>query len=468
MRSMSIALPVKLLLHDDDRVRTSHRVLTALGAMGALLVVYGAWQISRWTPASRPVIGDVFFYPVSVAAVWTSWRAAGRCRGWPKVRRAWLFFAAAAGAYLIGDIAQTIFEFLGAEPSPSLGRRLLSELLPPDARRHPLLPCASPEHGRARPRGPRSRGRRTRGLGGRRLCRSRADRLLGAENLAQAAASVAYPVGDMVLLVGLGSLLLHGSAPSSRRALQLVGVGLTFYVVADLAFGYVSLHAGYKGGDPLDTLWMVAIAVMAIAATFQAHIPAPEQIEARTEGISWLPYTAIAFGLSVLMFSDRHDPLFPGLTMTMIAMLLVGLVCVRQFLAQRDLLGVQGQLRHLGLHDALTELPNRLLVTDRAAHLLTRTRRTAQPVAALLIDLDGFKHVNDTLRSRRRRRAAAGRRRTARRGRARRRHGRAARRRRVRRALDRAARAVAAALSRSASLDGAPRSRSALGADAEP
>jgi diguanylate cyclase (GGDEF)-like protein len=55
-----------------------------------------------------------------------------------------------------------------------------------------------------------------------------------------------------------------------------------------------------------------------------------------------------------------------------------------------------GQLRHQALHDALTGLPNRVLALDRAEQMLARSRRSNTPVAALYIDIDGFKHVNDT------------------------------------------------------------------------
>ncbi|HTA36089.1 MAG TPA: EAL domain-containing protein [Solirubrobacteraceae bacterium] len=55
-----------------------------------------------------------------------------------------------------------------------------------------------------------------------------------------------------------------------------------------------------------------------------------------------------------------------------------------------------GELRHQALHDALTGLPNRLLALDRAEQMLARAQRTQSPIAALYIDLDGFKHVNDT------------------------------------------------------------------------
>jgi diguanylate cyclase (GGDEF)-like protein len=56
------------------------------------------------------------------------------------------------------------------------------------------------------------------------------------------------------------------------------------------------------------------------------------------------------------------------------------------------------ELSHLALHDALTGLPNRALVLDRAEQMLARVERQPGSVAgALFIDIDGFKHVNDKL-----------------------------------------------------------------------
>jgi diguanylate cyclase (GGDEF)-like protein len=55
------------------------------------------------------------------------------------------------------------------------------------------------------------------------------------------------------------------------------------------------------------------------------------------------------------------------------------------------------QIRHQSLHDPLTGLPNRTLVNDRAEQMLHRARRSGAPIAALFIDLDGFKEINDTL-----------------------------------------------------------------------
>jgi diguanylate cyclase (GGDEF)-like protein/PAS domain S-box-containing protein len=54
-------------------------------------------------------------------------------------------------------------------------------------------------------------------------------------------------------------------------------------------------------------------------------------------------------------------------------------------------------LRHLALHDSLTGLPNRSLLQDRVATSLAAARRTGQSVALLVMDLDQFKEINDTL-----------------------------------------------------------------------
>ena len=55
------------------------------------------------------------------------------------------------------------------------------------------------------------------------------------------------------------------------------------------------------------------------------------------------------------------------------------------------------RMAHLAHYDALTDLPNRVLLHDRAQHAIAQARRSGETLAVMYLDLDGFKDVNDTL-----------------------------------------------------------------------
>jgi diguanylate cyclase (GGDEF)-like protein/PAS domain S-box-containing protein len=55
------------------------------------------------------------------------------------------------------------------------------------------------------------------------------------------------------------------------------------------------------------------------------------------------------------------------------------------------------RLRHMATHDALTELPNRLLLSDRIRMVIAHARRSGQGFSVATVGLDGFKKVNDGL-----------------------------------------------------------------------
>ena len=71
------------------------------------------------------------------------------------------------------------------------------------------------------------------------------------------------------------------------------------------------------------------------------------------------------------------------------------LVLIIEDITERKAL--EAQLRHRSLHDPLTGLPNRLLFHDRLRHALDRGHREKTPTCVLIIDLDGFKVINDEL-----------------------------------------------------------------------
>ena len=63
----------------------------------------------------------------------------------------------------------------------------------------------------------------------------------------------------------------------------------------------------------------------------------------------------------------------------------------------KELASLNQELEHQALHDALTELPNRLLLQDRMHQALLSAKRDHHQIALLITDLDRFKEINDTL-----------------------------------------------------------------------
>ncbi|HYB24634.1 MAG TPA: diguanylate cyclase, partial [Solirubrobacteraceae bacterium] len=298
--------------------------------------------------------------------------------------------AVASGLYLAGDVAQTIYELQGPLPFPSVADGLYLSF-------YPVMLCGLLRFSASQA----DRAARMRlmldlavvAFGGGMLVMyvvlGPTLRQVGPDPLSNVV-SVAYPVGDMILLVGLGSVLVRLTGVSSARALQFMAAGLMFYVAADLTYGYIQLHSTYQGGDPVDSLWMVAIALTAVAGAAQAR-PSASTIVAddvrRTA--SWAPYVAVAVGFGLLIIDHRD------LTLTLAAVGLATLVSARQLLAQSDLVHLQRLARYQSLHDALTGLPNRRrLISDLRAALAYAD--AGEPRTLAIFDLDGFKTYNDT------------------------------------------------------------------------
>jgi len=66
-------------------------------------------------------------------------------------------------------------------------------------------------------------------------------------------------------------------------------------------------------------------------------------------------------------------------------------------LAENALREQQSRLNYMAFHDSLTGLPNRSLFYDRIYHGLARARRSNSKVALMLLDIDRFKNINDSL-----------------------------------------------------------------------
>ena len=102
--------------------------------------------------------------------------------------------------------------------------------------------------------------------------------------------------------------------------------------------------------------------------------------------LSWSPFAP---------GSEIENQMIPVLLGTFIAVgLLAALLLLRLWRSRVELEASRAQAQHLAFHDSLTGLPNRALFEDRLDHALLRR---GSNVAVLMLDLDRFKAVNDTL-----------------------------------------------------------------------
>ena len=85
-----------------------------------------------------------------------------------------------------------------------------------------------------------------------------------------------------------------------------------------------------------------------------------------------------------------------GLIVTLLVVLLTVVLGRSREAALRLVAEKTAELRFRAMHDSLTGLPNRELVLDRTEQMLARARRFEVPVAAMYVDLDAFKQINDT------------------------------------------------------------------------
>ncbi|HEX6700939.1 MAG TPA: diguanylate cyclase, partial [Gaiellaceae bacterium] len=118
----------------------------------------------------------------------------------------------------------------------------------------------------------------------------------------------------------------------------------------------------------------------------------PLQMDGSVVGASeiYVPYSPV-------LASIRHDVLKLGLALALGLLLLWATLFRLVASASKRLRRQSEENRHLALHDSLTGLPNRTLFLDRAEQAILAAKRDAAEVAVLILDIDRFKEINDTL-----------------------------------------------------------------------
>lgn len=376
------------------------------GLLTAAMLVYGfvflAWQVYGWGGANhRTLISDLAFVPVSLTAAYLAWRVGRREKMDPLTARAWRIVAVSFFLYWLGDLIWTLEENLGSAPFPSIAD--IAYIL-----FYPVLLCGVFSF----PSTPLSRTERTK------VWLDGGTVLVGASmilwffslgptaqssgsNFLESAVSLAYPLGDLVLLFGITRILLGRPPAGSGHALGILATSLLVLVAGDIGFAHMSLNETYAGGDWPDSAFMIAQVLTAVSAQYQfwhatrseAGYIAPV---AEPKTFSPVPYIAIFASFLLLAIVGWNQAVYPIGGLMVGALIVTTLVVARQITALKENLRLLHELHALASTDSLTGLGSRRHFHEMAEREFYLSRRNGRPLAAMMIDIDHFKTINDT------------------------------------------------------------------------
>ncbi|HNU07382.1 MAG TPA: hypothetical protein PKO33_06400, partial [Pyrinomonadaceae bacterium] len=154
--------------------------------------------------------------------------------------------------------------------------------------------------------------------------------------------NIAYIVGDLVLLLGISTILLKRPPAHLRQSLWIVVAGLVNLLCADVIFAFVTLY-GLGSSGPFVVLWVTGPLLLTIASLYQYYLTATSHRnnlgmigETFVPTFSWLPYVAIFVGYTVLVIAALpywDQPL--GLVLVA-ALMLTAIVVLRQITAVKE------------------------------------------------------------------------------------------------------------------------------------
>lgn len=231
---------------------------------------------------------------------------------------------------------------------------------------------------------------------------------------------ILYPILDLGVLVGVLSISAARNSIFNKPTSVLLISGFLIQIIADTIFSYLKVMNMYSVGSVNEPLWILSILLMGLSGIYHVPVVAKDEpIKRPKKGMLFrhsVPYLSVLF-LSIYVIGSLHKdhPIMVGLFFCIL------LVILRQLftLLENDklvndlnnlnedlevkvkertdkLVETLNSMEQLAYHDVVTGLPNRRFMEKRVS-LAIDNKSGKRRIAFMLLDLDRFKHINDSL-----------------------------------------------------------------------
>ena len=208
------------------------------------------------------------------------------------------------------------------------------------------------------------------------------------------ALTLAYPVAD-IAVVTIALLLLVRAPAGARSKPALLTVGLVLIAASDTAFAYVTaVQDQYYEAISIGYAWgFLAIGGAALVSRGAPPQRVWTQSRMTSRASMWLPFVPVTIAVAVCapVMIPILGPLY------IVGIITVFAVMIRQYLVLDQHHRLLAKVSDQVMRDPLTGLANRTLFQERLDRAVQTPRDDNRSVAVLLMDLDHFKLVNDSL-----------------------------------------------------------------------
>jgi diguanylate cyclase (GGDEF)-like protein len=205
-----------------------------------------------------------------------------------------------------------------------------------------------------------------------------------------------YPLLDVVLLLLLVNLAFTTAV--RQPSFRFLAAAMAMLLAGDIGYAVLGLGGRMVGAYWLDLPFLIGYALIGAAALHPSMVEVSSAVPRAVQSWSWrrlfLLAPALASPFALLVLPGRTGA--ERIVLTVGGAAMVVLVLLRAASAVQAYGRAQEVFRYQATHDGLTGLPNRIAFTGSVDRLLDGAAAELPPMWLFVIDLDGFKLINDS------------------------------------------------------------------------